>query len=145
MEVTWVSSIPDGATVLVDTNPVIYVLAGHRLGAQFEELFADIANGRISALTTPITLAEVVAGPLSAGNESLAARYQAALTSGPGWRLREIDAEIAVLASRLRIQHRLRLPDALQLATAVYENCFAVITHDRDFRRVREMRVLGLA
>ena len=52
--------IHDHATVLVDTNPIVYVLEGHPLAASFEGVFADIEAGRIAALITPVTLAEVV-------------------------------------------------------------------------------------
>ncbi len=136
-------TIPDGAAVLVDTAPIIYVLEGNPLSAKFEPIFTDIETGRISALITPITLAEVVTGPLRAGKDDLAERYRHALTSSPGWSLREIDAEVAVLAARLRIRHGLRLPDALQLAVAVHEGCFALVTHDRDFRSVTDLPVIS--
>ena len=66
---TLAAAIPDGATVLVDTNPVIYVLDGHPLAVRFESIFSDIEAGRIQALVTPITIAEVVTGPLRAGKE----------------------------------------------------------------------------
>jgi predicted nucleic acid-binding protein len=49
--------IPDNATVLFDTNPIIYVLEGHPLATRFEPIFADVETGRIQALVTPITLA----------------------------------------------------------------------------------------
>lgn len=135
-------SIPDGATVLLDTSPIIYVFEGHPLAARFEPVLRDVDAGRIFALVTPITLAEVVTGPLRAGKDALAERYRRALTSG-GWSLRDIDAEAGVLAARLRIRYRLRLPDALQLAIAVREGCHALVTHDRDFGAVGEMLVLG--
>lgn len=139
------TQVPDGATVLMDTSPIIYVLEDHRLAADFAPIFADIDEGRIQALVTPVTLAEVVSGPLKAGNEALAERYRQVLTRSAGFSLREIDADIAVLAARLRIQHRLRLPDALQLATAVHEGCHALVTHDRDFANVSEIQILGSA
>ncbi len=44
-----------------------------------------------------------------------------------------MDAEVALLAARMRAEHRLRLPDAIQLATAIIERCDALVTHDRDF------------
>lgn len=44
-----------------------------------------------------------------------------------------LDADLAVLAARLRIEHRLGLPDAIQLATALSECCDALVTHDRVF------------
>jgi len=135
--------IPDNATVLLDTNPIIYVLDGHPLSSRFEPIFADVEAGRISALVTPVTLAEVVSGPLRAGKEALAQRYRSVLTDAPGWSLRTLDADIAVLAARLRLRHRLRLPDAIQLATAVHEGCHALISHDRDFGKIREILVLG--
>jgi predicted nucleic acid-binding protein len=135
--------IPDGATVLIDTNPIIYLLEGNPLGAPFEPIFSAIDAGRIQALVTPVTLAEVVTGPLKTGKEALAERYRQALSAGPGWSLREIDADIAVLAARLRVRHRLRLPDAIQVAVAVHEGCHALVTHDRDFSSLTDVLVLG--
>lgn len=135
--------IPDGAAVLVDSAPVVYALEGSALARPFEPIFEAVEAGRIRAIVTPITLAEVVAGPLRAGREDLAARYRAALTSSPGWTLRPLDADIAMLAARLRFRHRLKLPDALQLATALEEGCHALITHDRDYHRVKGIAVLG--
>jgi predicted nucleic acid-binding protein len=136
------AGIPDGATLLIDTSPVIYLLENHPLAATFASIFRDIDAGRIQAVVTPITLAEVLSGPLGAGKEELAERYRQALTSG-GWTLREIDAEIAVLAARLRVRHRLKLPDAMQLAVALHEGCHALVTHDRDFSGVEDVLVLG--
>jgi predicted nucleic acid-binding protein len=143
MVVSLAARIPDGAAVLIDTNPLIYLLEGSRLARAFEPVFADVDSGRIQAVTTPVTLAEVVAGPLKAGNEALAARYRRLLTASPGWSLCPIDAEIAVLAARLRLRHRLKLPDAIQLAAAIHEGCFAVLTHDRDFGRPPDVVILG--
>ena len=135
--------VPDGATVLVDTNPIVYVLEGNPLGAIFRGLFEAIDDGRIRALVTPITVAEVVSGPLKARKEALAERYRRTLTQSPGWSTREIDADVAVLAARLRLRHGLKLPDAIQLAVALEEGCYAVVTHDRDFSAVKDVLILG--
>jgi len=136
--------IPDHATVLVDTNPIVYVLEGHPLAPRFESVFADVEAGRIAALITPVTLAEVVSGPWKSGKDALAERYRRAITSAPGWSLRNTDAEIAMLAARFRVRHRMKLPDAIQLATAVHEGCFALLSHDRDFGKASELLILGL-
>ena len=136
-----VAALPNGATVLVDTNPIIYVLEDGPFAERFAPLFADIDAGRIHALITPITLAEVVTGPLKAKQEVLAERYRQALTRGGAWTLRDIDADIAVLAARLRLRYRLKLPDAMQLAVAVHEGCQALVTHDRDFDDVTEIPI----
>lgn len=138
------ADIPDGATVLLDTNPIIYTLEGSSLAKRFRALFASIDEGRIQAVITPVTLAEVVSGPLKAGKEALAERYRRALTDNPGWTLRAIDADLAMLAARLRLRYKLRLPDALQLSAAVSEGCHALVTHDRDFSSVTELPILGV-
>ena len=140
---TLADHIPDGASVLVDTNPIIYVFEGNPLAARFTSVFEAIDAGRIQAVVTPITIAEVVCGPMKAGNEALAERYRCALCSGFGWNLREIDADIAMLAARLRIQHRIKLPDAIQLATAVHAGCHALLTYDRDFGDACAVNILG--
>jgi len=135
--------IPDGAAVLVDTNPIIYVLEGHARAARFRSIFEAIDTGRIHGVVTPITIAEIVSGPLKAGNDALAERYRHTLSQSPSWTVRDIDTDIAVLAARLRLRHKLKLPDAIQLATAIHESCYALVTHDRDFASVTELPVLA--
>ncbi len=143
MAVTLGDQVPDGATVLIDTNPIIYILEGNPIGAAFRSVFEAVDSGRIRALVTPITVAEVVSGPLKVGKEALALRYRRTITQNPGWDIRYIDADIAVLAARLRLRHSLKLPDALQLAVALEEGCYALVTHDRDFGTVSDIPILG--
>jgi predicted nucleic acid-binding protein len=139
--VTTVGDLPAGATVVVDTNPIVYVLEDSPKGELFAPLFAEVDAGRINALVTPITLAEVVTGALKAGHEALGERYRQVLTRSGGWALREIDADVAMLAARVRLRYRLKLPDAFQLAVAVHEGCHALVTHDRDFSRVTDVPI----
>jgi predicted nucleic acid-binding protein len=143
MGMTLSARIPDGATVLIDTNPIVYWFDGSELAAPFASVFADLEAGRIEAMVTPITVAEVVTGPLRAGKEALAERYRQALTASPGFTVRDTNADIAMLAARLRLRHRLKLPDAIQLATAVHAGCFALISRDRDFGHVSDVLILG--
>ncbi len=141
---TLAGSIPDGASVLIDTNPLIYHLEGSPLAARFAALFQDIDQGRVSAVVTPITLAEVVTGPLKAGKEALAQRYRQLLTANQGWTLAPIDGDLAMLAARLRLKYRLKLPDAIQLGAAIQHGCHALVSHDRDFGKVTGIPILGL-
>jgi predicted nucleic acid-binding protein len=90
-----------------------------------------------------ITVAEVLAGPLARKHEALAERYRQVLTASPGWSVVPVDAELAASAARARARYRLRLPDALQLATAIHSGSYARVTRDRDFSRVRGVRVVS--
>lgn len=47
-------------------------------------------------------------------------------------------------AASLRAQHRLRMPDALQLAMALHSGCEAFLTNDEDLRHVKDLRVVIL-
>lgn len=137
------SAIPTGATVVVDSAPIIYFLEDHpTLGTRFAALFERVAQGELGIVTSAISLAEVLAGPLSAGNEVLAEQYRVALTEGAGWSVHPVTASLAVVAARFRVKHRLKLPDAIQLATVVDVGAYALVTHDRDFRGVKELRVI---
>lgn len=133
--------LPEGALLLVDSAPIIYVLEGHdRLAARFAPLFARHAAGELVLAVTPITVAEVLTGPLRAGEEALARRYRGVLES---WQVIDFTSEMAEAAARLRGKYGLKLPDAIQAASALSINAYALVTHDRDFTGIRGLRVLG--
>ena len=136
---TW-GQLPQGATVLVDTAPFIYILEGRQpFAALFEGLFELADAGGVTICLSVITLAEVLTGPYQAGLTPLAKRYEKVLS---GYEVLPVSPAIASLAAQLRAQYRLRLPDALQLATALDVGADALVTHDRDFSRVTGLRVL---
>lgn len=127
--------------MLVDSAPIIYVLEAHaRYAKRFTPLFERHAKGEIALAVTTVTIAEVLTGPLAAGEEALAKRYRAVLES---WGVVDFNTDIAEAAARLRARYRLKLPDAIQLASALSINASVLVTHDRDFDRVRGLRILG--
>jgi predicted nucleic acid-binding protein len=141
MEPLDAAALAEGALVFVDSAPIIYTLESHpKLGERFAPLFERHERGEIALAVSTVTIAEVLAGPFAAGEEALARRYRGVLES---WRVVELTSDIAESAARLRSQYRLRLPDAIQLATALAINADALVTHDRDFGKVRGLRVLA--
>ena len=135
------SELPEQALLLLDSAPIIYFLEAHpKLGPHFRPLFDEHAAGRVRFAVTTITVAEILTGPLQAGDEGLARRYRAILES---WRIVELDVDIAESAARLRASLRLKLPDAVQAASALAINASALVTHDRDFSRVHALRVIS--
>jgi predicted nucleic acid-binding protein len=133
--------LPEQALVLVDSGPIIYFLEGHpKFGSRFKPLFEAHATGRLRFGVTTITIAEVLTGPLQAGDDALAQRYRAILES---WQPIALDVDIAESATRLRASLRLKLADAVQAASALAINAAALVTHDRDFSRVRSLRLIS--
>ena len=76
-----------------------------------------------------------------ARDEVLAERYRATLKS---WFVVDLDAEIAESTARLRAACKLKLADAVQAASALAIGADALVTHDRDFSALRDLRVLGV-
>jgi predicted nucleic acid-binding protein len=141
MESLNADALRDGALVLVDTAPIIYTLEDHRrFAARFKPLFRRHEAGEIALVVTTVTIAEVLTGPMKAGEEALARRYRAALEA---WMVVDFTSDIAESAARLRGRYGLKLPDAIQLASALAINADALVTHDRDFASVTGIQVLA--
>ena len=141
MEPLDAEALPNGALLLVDSAPIIYTLEAHpKFASRYALMFERHAAGDLSLALTTITIAEVLTGPLSAGEEALAKRYRAVMES---WRVVELSADIAETAARLRGKLKLKLPDAIQVASALAINADALVTHDLDFVKVKGLRVVG--
>ena len=136
-----IADLAEGALLLLDSPPIIYVLEDHpRLASRFRPLFDAQAAGRLRFAVTTIGIAEVLTGPFNASNDALARRYRAVLES---WQIVPLDFDIAESAARLRASLRLKLPDAVQAASALAINAAALVTYDRDFSRVGALRVIS--
>jgi len=134
-------NLPQHAVLLVDSAPIIYFLEGHpQFARRFRPLFESHAAGELRFAITTLTIAEVLTGPLQKRDEALARRYRTILES---WHPVELTADIAESAARLRASVRLKLADAVQAASALAINAAALVTHDRDFSRVRSLRVIS--
>ncbi|HEX7323768.1 MAG TPA: PIN domain-containing protein [Rhodanobacteraceae bacterium] len=113
-------------------------LRSARFASRFAPLFERHARGEIALAVTTVTVAEVLTGPLSAGNGTLAKRYRGVLET---WQVVGLDADIAETAARMRARYGLKLPDAVQLASALAINADALVTHNRDFAKLQGLRI----
>jgi predicted nucleic acid-binding protein len=125
----------------VDSAPIIYVLEDHpRFALRFRPLFERQAEATLELAVSTITIAEVLSGPLKSDDETTARRYRSIMES---WRVVDLTAEIAESAARLRASLGLKLPDAIQIASAIAVGADAIATHDRDFSRLRTLPVIS--
>ena len=129
-----IGQLPQRGRILIDSAPIIYFLENHpEFASRFATVFERADAGHLDLVISTVTLAEVLTGPLRGGNERLATDYLKALTAPPRWVVANLTPDIAYRAARIRGQTRLRLPDAVQVATALETSCVALVTHDRDF------------
>jgi predicted nucleic acid-binding protein len=54
-----------------------------------------------------------------------------------------LDMEVAEAAARLRAEFRLKLADAMQAASARTIGAAGLVTHDRDFSRIKSLRIIS--
>jgi predicted nucleic acid-binding protein len=133
------SSVPLGELLLVDAAPLIYHLENNaQFAPRFAGLFEAASQGDLRIAVSAIALAEVLTGPYAKKREALARKTLLALRE---FEIIPMTEAIAVEAARLRARYRLRLPDAVQLATALEIKAWALVTHDRDFSKVQDIQV----
>ncbi len=129
--------------VALDTVTFIYFIEEHpRFLRLVEPVFEAIDEGRLTAVTSSLTLLEVLVVPFRAGNVALADRYEQALTRSRGLRLIDIDRGQLRAAAQLRsVFPRVRTPDALQISAALSAGCSALLTNDRDLPAIPGLRI----
>ena len=130
----------------VDTAPLIYFVEGHpEFGPPVRTVIERAESGNLVLVSSVLTLTEVLTLPFDKGATELADAFKALLLQTPYLRLEPIGPQIAERAARLRAQHRLKTPDAIQLAVAQETGCEAFLTNDRELRRVDVPKVLVLS
>lgn len=114
----WIESL-QGATVGLDTAPLIYWIEKHALHApKLRPFFAAAERREFRLVTSYITVVEVLVHPLRHGRNDLARDYSDILLRSPALTAIPLDEDVAMEAARLRAAYKLKTPDAIQLATA---------------------------
>ena len=129
----------------IDTLVFIYHFEGNpRYVPLTTSLFRRIETGGMNAITSVLTLVELLTGPKKLGQDQLAATYERLLSVFPNLSLLPVDHTIARLAADLRTEYGLRTPDALHIATAMQSGAQAFITNDRSMRKVSHLEIVML-
>jgi predicted nucleic acid-binding protein len=134
-----------GLKVSLDTAPIIYFIEKHqKYLSVLRPVFVEIDAGKIEAITSTITLLEVLIHPFRTGNEALAEKYRDILLYSEGLNTFEIFHEISEASARLRAKYSIKTPDALQIAVGILYGANKFLTNDPDLRKVSEIQVLVL-
>ncbi len=117
------------AIVAIDSNVFIAALSADELHSIIaQQLIRDIAKGLHSAVTSSITLSEVLSVSKATPDVDLTAFF----SQIPNLLTIPADDAICLRAAELRKQHgsKLKLPDALHLATALSMHADTFVTND---------------
>jgi predicted nucleic acid-binding protein len=127
-----------GATVYLDTNPIIYLTEGNpAFKAQIASLFEalDAADARL--VTSELTLAEVLVRPLREQDTALVEAYERLFDTL--LQAQPVSREVLLLSAQLRAETRtLRTPDAIHVATAALVQASHFVSGDAGIRTLPE-------
>ena len=125
--------------IALDTSIFIYQLeANVRYLALTDSIFSWVERPGHEAVTSTITMTELLVQPYREHNEGRVDEFYGLLSTYPNLEWIAPNLEIADVTARIRAIHRLRTPDALQAATALNARATAFITNDPVFQRVEE-------
>ncbi len=134
-----------GKIVGVDTMVFIYHLEDHPAYAGITEyIFKSIEARKYAAVTSVITLIELLFKPMREGNDAAAQDYRELLLTFPNLRIVNLDANISEKASYFRAKYGITTPDAVQIATVMSQGGAAFITNDESLAKIEEIRVILL-
>lgn len=126
----WLESLK-GHTIGIDTAVFIYAFEeNEKYLPLVRPIFEAIDQGKIEAITSTITLLEVLVHPFNQNNQELAQQYREILLNARGLTTLSITPEISERAARIRSGSNIRTPDAIQLAAALNAGATHFITND---------------
>lgn len=132
---------------VIDTAPIIYYIEENpKYLPVVDKIFSQLsgAGNSLYALSSIISLTEVLPHPLRQNKLELAQRYRDFLLHSRNFILFPVDATIAERAAEIRAQYQYRTPDAIQLATGLEHNATLFITNDKRLKSFSELTVIVL-
>jgi len=131
--------------IALDTNIFVYLLESNpRYVGVADAIFSWIVNGRGKAVTSTVTMAELLVPCYRERHEERAEEIYALLSTFPNLQWIAPNLEVADIAAQIRAHHQLQTPDALQAATAIHAHATALITNDPVFEHVDRFETLVL-
>lgn len=129
-------------SIYVDTNALIQLVEGGHEGLS-TLLAGDQSSGR-RLVTSELTLAEVLVGPMQSGTTRLADIYEELLAGSALIETIAVDRPILRKSAEIRATLGGKLPDAIHVATAVLSDCSVVLSSDRRLRVPQSLRRIAI-
>ena len=145
MSGTFLSRFDNIQRVHLDSNILIYFIEKNpKYHALIIPIFRWIDEGRLKAVSSTLSVLEVLVHPLRQNRPDLAADYRTILLGNPNLTIVSVDTAVAELGASLRATSSYRIPDAIHLATALKCGAEIFLTNDRRLRSVNGLEVIML-
>ena len=101
---------------------------------------SDLQTGRL--VTCAMVRLETLTKPTQNNDHTLLNDYRRFYRTGcQSWAITEATFDLALA---LRARHRLKSPDAVNLACAIESGCDVFLINDRDYKTVTEIRIVSI-
>jgi len=135
-----------GQSIYLDANILIYAVEDLTVvGQKIRTLFSRFDNGELHAVTSELSLAEVLAKPVRDGKQAIQDEYEQLLTNSDALTVMPVTRDVLIRAAQIRAQTSVKLPDAIHAATALMKNCTTFLTNDQRFAVIAPLPVLLLS
>lgn len=130
-------------TIALDSNIFIYYFNQHPEFGQIAKYIIDsLTANQIKAVTSEVTVIELLSHPIL--SEIDAADMDRQFSDIPNLKILSIDHNLALEAARIKRNYSFRLPDSIQLATALYSKAKAFIANDERLKKFKELKIILL-
>ncbi len=134
-----------GAKIYLDTNIFIYLVEGHPTYAQpLLELFTLLEQSAVEAVTSELSIAEVLVKPIRDHKPLLVDIYKKLLAPESKIRTLPIDRATLFQTADNRARYGGRAFDCIHVATAMVARCTCFMTNDDGIRGPKSLRIVRL-
>ena len=134
-----------GDHVYLDANVFIYAVEGYEKYSKLcAAILQSIEDMKIHAVTSELTLAEVLVHPLRDQKPEVASIYKDLIQPQFNLKTPPVTRDVLLRAATLRATSTLRLPDAIHIATAQLNNSEFFFTADKSLKVLPPLRVVTL-
>jgi len=131
--------------VFLDTSCFIYTIENNPKYIGTTKLILNaITDKQINAVTSVITVAEVLRKPFENNDLLLAQMYHSVFTQTKNLETVDLNVELSVNASKISADYNFKLPDSYQLAVAKKYNCKTFLTNDKILKKFKGLEVMIL-
>jgi predicted nucleic acid-binding protein len=122
-----------GKKAFLDTNLFIYLIEENELHLnKVHNLLQFLEKNGYEIITSTLTLGEILTKPYKDNRLDLVETYKDFFSE---MELVELNSEIASLFAKVRADYKIKTPDAVQLASAVYAKSELFVTNDDGLSR----------
>ena len=132
--------------VYLDSN--VFIAAMENPGAHSDHawwIINAVEEGRITAVTSEITLAEILVKPIELGDPDLVAAYEQMIVPSANFEVMQVRRDILVEAAQIRARRNsIRLPDAIHIATALASSCSRFVSDDQQLHSIDNLKAFSV-